>query len=394
MIVERDISQLSVGMYIVDISFPKDRFRLSSQGWVEDERIINALKAKGVERLLIDTAKSRLVGKSVTRPEKRQSPPPNSRFFSSELVKAKQVFEESKSIQQKIFHDAKNGVPLNLAPVKAVTEQSIDLIFDNPDALACVLNIRHKDQYLLEHSVAVSVLMSIFAFYLKIDKEIVHHLAIGAFLHDVGKIMIPEHILNKPGKLTDDEFAIMKTHATHSIRTIKNTPNISSLSLEVARLHHEKLNGKGYPNGLPEREISTYGRMIAICDIFDALTSTRCYKSGYPQVKAFSILRVLAKNNELDVQLVDHFIKCMGVYPVGSVVQLESNRLAIVERHNTEDPIRPTVRPFYVLNPDHFEACHHIDLATAADDLIVKCVRADDFNLNMDEIIEFLSHQG
>jgi HD-GYP domain-containing protein (c-di-GMP phosphodiesterase class II) len=278
--------------------------------------------------------------------------------------------------------------------VHKITAESTDMIFNNPDALACVINIRHKDEYLLEHSVSVSVLMTMFAVFMKIDKETVNQLAIGAFLHDVGKIMIPDSILNKPGKLTDSEFDVMKSHASHSIKIMRQTPGISALSLEVASQHHEKLNGKGYPLGLDADNISLYGRMISICDIFDALTATRCYKQGYPQVKAFSILRTLADNNELDKALVDSFIKCMGVYPVGSVVQLDSNRLALVENRNLNDPIRPNVRPFYRLDPKHFEIGHNIDLSTVTDEQIVRCVHADDFDLNMDEIMEFLDHEA
>ncbi|WP_394147876.1 HD-GYP domain-containing protein [Shewanella atlantica] len=403
MIVEQDISKVRVGMYVLDITWPKGKFHLVKAHWLESEGIIDGLKRKGIEKVLIDTAKTRVIPKP-SKMNKSSSPSPKSKprrpkresgkLFQQEVVKAKRVFDKSKDIQKQLFHDAQNGCPLDLGPVSDITDESIDLIFDNPDALACVINIRHKDEYLLEHSVAVSVLITIFAFYLKIDKETVRKLAVGGFLHDVGKIMIPDSILNKPGKLTDEEFEVMKSHAQHSIDTIERTPDIDALSLEVAKLHHEKLNGKGYPNGVTASEISIYGRMISICDIFDALTSNRCYKQGYPQVKAFNILRALAKNNELDDELVDHFIKCMGVYPVGALVELDSNRLAIVESHNLEDPIRPRVKPFYSLHPNHFEVDNDIDLASTTDELIVKCVTADDYDLDMEQIMAYLAKEG
>lgn len=398
--VELDVSELAVGMYVVEITQPKNKFQLAEQGWITKQQVIDGFKRKGIEKLLVDSSKRRpqpsepAKVNQATMDKQAAQLTKTPGLFKQRLSQAKQLFNESKAIQRRLFDDAQAGVPLTLEPVRRVTDQSIEAIFDNPDALACVINIRHKDQYLLEHSVAVSVLMTIFACYLKIDKEIVSELAIGAFLHDVGKIMIPPSILDKPGRLTTEEFEVMKTHANHSIRIIENTPNISPLSLEVARLHHEKLNGKGYPFGVSAEAISRFGRMIAICDIFDALTANRCYKAGYPQVKAFSILCALGENNELDAELVDHFIKCMGVYPVGSLVQLESNRLAIVESHNHQDPIRPKVKPFYSLNPNHFEISANIDLAAMRDDIIVKNVRADDFDLDMDEIIEFLSHEG
>ncbi|WP_019613084.1 HD-GYP domain-containing protein [Psychromonas ossibalaenae] len=391
MIIEKNISEIRVGMYLVDITLPKGKFKLTEAGLIENETIIDRFKNKGIERVLID------MDKSINMPKARKASAagkPQDKFFQEEIVKARQIFNQSKNIQKKLFHDAENGCPLDLKSVSRVTDESIELIFNNPDALAYVLNIRNKDEYLLEHSVAVSVLISIFAFHLKMDKEVVRKLAVGGFLHDVGKIKVPEAILNKPGKLTDPEFEIMKSHASHSIEIISKTADISALSLEVAAQHHEKLNGEGYPNGLKENKISIYGRMIAVCDIFDALTSNRCYKQGYAQVKAFSILRSLAKNKHLDSELVDQFIHCMGVYPVGALVQLDSNKLAIVESHNRQDPIRPNVRPFYSLGPKNFEFGHHIDLSEMLEEQIVKCVRADDFDLNMEQIMEFLAHEG
>lgn len=388
MIVEKNISEVCIGMYLLEITQPKGKFQLTEAGIIRNSAILDGFKAKGIERVLVDLSKS--IKPPAAKPLKKNS----ATFFQQEVIKARRVFDQSKNIQKKLFHDAENNSPLDLKSVSNITDQSIELVFNNPDALACVLNIRNKDEYLLEHSVAVSVLISMFAFHLKIDIEIVRELAIGAFLHDVGKIKVPDSILNKPGKLTDAEFEIMKSHASHSIEIIRKTPKISALSLEVAALHHEKLNGEGYPNGVKADKISRYGRMIAICDIFDALTSSRCYKEGYAQVKAFSILRSLADSNHLDAVLVAQFIQCMGVYPVGAIVQLDSNKLAIVESQNRDDPIRPKVRPFYSLGPNHFAVEGNLDLSEMSEAQIVKCVRADDFDLNMEQIIAFLAHEG
>jgi HD-GYP domain-containing protein (c-di-GMP phosphodiesterase class II) len=394
MIVEQDISNVRVGMYVLDIAFPKGQFHLTKPSWLESESVIEGLKNRGVQRLLIDMSKTRepsiMISQVSVSPVVEIIAP----SFAQQVARARVVFDESKNIQKKLFHAAKNGHELDLASVNKVTDESIDMIFKNPDALACVLNIRHKDEYLLEHSVAVSVLMTMFAFHMKLSKEIVSQLAIGAFLHDVGKIMIPDAILNKPGKLNDKEFVIMKSHAMHSINTIRKTPGVSAISLEVAALHHEKLNGEGYPNGIKGEGISMYGRMISICDIYDALTSSRCYKEGYSQVKSFSILRALAKENQLDEKLVDRFIQCLGVYPVGALVQLDSNRLAIVEGHNLQNPVRPRVKAFYRLDHKQFEVVQDIDLSAMETEHIVKCVRADEFDLDMEQIIDFLTYEG
>jgi HD-GYP domain-containing protein (c-di-GMP phosphodiesterase class II) len=389
MIVEKEITDICVGDYVVEITKQHGNFKLKSPGHIKNTGVIKNLAAKGVITVNIDT------DLSITQSNQPISPELQAQRakLAQEVKHAKHLFDESKKIQAKVFSDAQNGCELNLAPVIEITNQAVETIFDNADALACVINIREKDAYLLEHSIAVSVLMTIFARYLDINKDIVQQLAVGAFLHDVGKIMIPDHILNKPGKLTDDEFEIMKTHASHSIDIIKKAPGISSLSIEVAALHHEKLDGNGYPNGVKGDDISLYGRMISICDIFDALTANRCYKEGFPHVKAFTILRELAKENHLDATLVDQFIRCIGVYPVGALVELNSNKIAIVEQRNPDDPIKPKVRSFYSTTERHYVHTDDIDLSKS-DDFIIKNVRADDFDLDMNKIVEFLLMQG
>ncbi|MDT0603283.1 HD-GYP domain-containing protein [Thalassotalea castellviae] len=384
MMKEIEISALEVGHYVVKIVKQVKQFTLTQPGHIKSDLVIKNMAAKGVISLLIDTSKT----KKEHHPRKNKNAP-----VIMDVYKAKELFTQSKAIQKQVFSDAQSGKPLDLSPVEKITDETINEIFKNPDALACVINIRNTDEYLLEHSVSVSVLMTIFARFLKVEKPIIQELSIGAFLHDVGKIMVPENILNKPGKLTTEEFSIMKTHVNHSIDIIKKTPGISALSLEVAALHHEKLDGNGYPFNVVGDDISTYGRMISICDIFDALTANRCYKKGYNHIKAFNILRKLAESNHLDQRLVNLFIKCMGVYPVGSLVELNSNKIAIVEERNIDDPTNPKVRYFYNSEKNNYVMAEDIDLAKN-DDFIVKGVRADDFDLNMNKIIEFLLMQG
>lgn len=385
MIIEKDIAELKVGNFVVEIAKQEKHFNLSKPGHIKSDAVINNLYAKGVRSVKIDTSKQ--------LEQKQQAPKKSKRSVLESVKEAQQIFNQSKDISKNVFNAAFSGDDIDLKPVVAIADKTIDTIFENPDALACVINIRQKDDYLLEHSVSVSILITIFARYLEIDKSVIQDLAVGAFLHDVGKIMVPDEILNKPGKLTADEFEVMKSHVNHSISIINETDGVSALSLEIAAQHHEKLDGKGYPFNLPGDEITKYGRMISICDIFDALTANRCYKDGYAHIKAFSILRHLASDGQLDSELVDSFIKCMGVYPVGSLVELESSRVAIVETKNEADPTNPVVKSFYDTECGQYVATEEIDLALE-DDCIKKGVRADDFDLDMHKIIEFLTMAG
>jgi HD-GYP domain-containing protein (c-di-GMP phosphodiesterase class II) len=381
MIVEKQLDEVKVGYFVTEIAKQNGTFSLKAPGHIKSINVINHLKSKSVISVFIDDEKT-LPQASKTKAE-----------IAIEVKQAIEIFNESKNIQKNIFADALSGTTVDLKPVIDVTNKAVDAIFNSPDSLACMVNIREKDEYLLEHSVAVSVYITIFAHYLKMSKKVVHHLSIGAFLHDIGKIKIPDEILNKPGKLTDEEFTIMKTHANHSIDIIKKTPGISKLSLEVAALHHEKLNGEGYPFKVEGKDINKYGRMIAICDIFDALTANRCYKDGFSHNKAFSILRELVKSNHLDGELVNQFIHCIGIFPIGTLVQLESKKLAVVEQRNNDNLTKPKVRSFYSVKLNQYLNTQDIDL-TETDDFIVKSVKAEDFDLNMNTIIEMLLMDG
>lgn len=401
MIVEKHISKLTAGTFVVAIGKQKGRSKIKKVGWVRDDEAIQYLIKQGVISVKVDTSKklekndsSLSISEKSTKPVEKVKPKPRKKQFHTRFVEAKNIFNEAKKMQSKVLSDIQKGNAIDPQPIAQLTNQSIDAIFENPDALACVINIRCKDEYLLEHSVSVSILIAIFARFLKFEREIVEQLAIGAFLHDVGKIKIPDEILNKPGKLTAKEFEIMKSHVVHSQEIVDKTENLSTISRSIVAAHHEKLNGKGYPTGCTADKLSIYQRMITICDIFDALCAHRVYKKGIAQIKAFMILRELGQSGELDVELVDQFIKCLGVYPIGSLVKLTSNRLAIVDTRNPDLPTKPKVKAFFSLRQNTFIETREIDLAQATTEQIVKGVRADDFNLDMNKISEFLSSQG
>jgi len=390
-IIETDLNDLKIGHFVVKIAKQNGNFSLGASGHIKNDKVITHLKNKNVVSVFIDQSKTLSTTKNNNdSPIKAKK---DKATIIAEMKQAKEIFNESKVIQKELFANALSGSSIDLNPVVDITNKSIDAIFNSPDSLACMVNIRAKDEYLLEHSVAVSVYIIIFAHFLKMDKKIVQDLSIGAFLHDIGKIMIPDEILNKPGKLTDEEFIIMKTHANHSIDIIKKTPNVPSLSLQIAALHHEKINGYGYPFQVKGDDISKYGRMIAICDIFDALTANRVYKEGFPHTKAFAILLELVNQNHLDKTLVNQFIKCMGVFPIGSLVQLHSKKLAIVEQRNESDPTNPIVRSFYNVDLHEYLDTHDIDL-NSTEDYIEKGVRAEEFDLDMNTIIEMLLMEG
>jgi len=201
MIVEIKISELVKGHFVVDIVKQRGTFNLTNAGHIKNTKVIDNLRIKGVESILIDTSKTltfdeqgHVIGATEEASPNKES---NNSPIILEITKAKQLFNESKNIQRQVFSDAQHGRELNLTPVIEITNKTIDTVFKNADALACVINIRQKDEYLLEHSVSVSVLMTIFARFLKVDRQIIQLLPDDAFLHEVVKINVPDSILNK-----------------------------------------------------------------------------------------------------------------------------------------------------------------------------------------------------
>lgn len=389
MIIEVSINTLKKGHFVVDIVKQHSSYNLARAGHIKHSKAIEVMRLKGVQTLLIDTTKTIDEALDVVHDETVEKSGP----VILEVTKAKKIFNDSKKIQQQVFNNVQQGRPINLAPIIDATNQTIDAIFKNPEALACVINIRNKHEYLLEHAVSVSILMTIFAHFLKIEKQTIQQLAVGALLHDVGKIKVPETILNKEGKLSESEYKIIQGHVNHSVNILKAIPGMPALSVEVAALHHERSDGSGYPLKLRQDNISNYGAMIAICDVFDALTADRCYKKSYCHIKAFGILRNLAEQGKLMPRLVDLFIKCLGVYPVGTLVELNSHRIAIVESRNHDDPINPKVRCFYHIEKHRYILTKDIDLSKD-DDFIIRGIKASDYNLDINRIIEFLLMEG
>lgn len=258
----------------------------------------------------------------------------------------------------------------------------VDSIFRNEDALTCMSRLQTKDSYLTEHSLNVSILMSVFAKYLGIDKRVIQELTLGAFLHDIGKVMIPAEILNKRGALTVKEHKIMQSHVALGLKMLEETPSISHIAVQMVKEHHERLDGSGYPNQLKGDEISRYGRMIAIIDSYDAMTCERPYKKSVHPINAFKTL--VSESSLYDEELVEKFIQCLGVYPVGTLVKLNSGKLGLISKLNKKKPLHPHVRVFYNTRMNQAIPIKEINLSESKyKDQIDCCIKPEEFNINL-----------
>lgn len=380
------VNQLQPGMYVIAIASQTGAMEIAQTGLVTNRQQVDALIRRGVLTVRVDLARSKLPGiEQVVSPSPAQSAGSARPAGSGEgrELKIRRLYQEARELQGKFIRHLKAGEPIDITPLAAVAEEMVDTMFTHGDAMLCLARIRAKDAYLMEHSMNVAILLANFGRYLGLERSVLKELTLGGLLHDVGKIMTPDEVLNKPGKLTDEEFGVMRQHVVHSYDILSNTAGITPTMLEVAANHHERLDGTGYPQRLKGDQLSLYTRMSGIVDVYDAVTADRVYKQGMQPTQAFRIL-LKGINQHFDAELVTKFIKCMGVYPVGTLVQLSNQRLAVVMQRNEQQPLKPLVKVIYHVTQRHYLEVQWLDLArNGGQESIESTVDPKEFGINL-----------
>jgi putative nucleotidyltransferase with HDIG domain len=241
------------------------------------------------------------------------------------------------------MEDVRMGRALNIEAVSEVVGSMADSILRNPDALTSLARLKQFDEYTFFHSVNTSALALSVGRHLGYARTPLLQLGTGMLLHDIGKTLIPIEILNKPGRYQVDEFEIMKQHVMRGAEVLSNTTGLSDVFLNPTLEHHERVDGTGYPHRRSKTDISQFGLIAAIVDIYDAVTSDRCYHKGKTPHDTLQMLYRLGSQGHVDGALVQQFVQVVGVYPVGSCVSLNTGETAIVKQFNHQAPIRPLV---------------------------------------------------
>jgi HD-GYP domain-containing protein (c-di-GMP phosphodiesterase class II) len=196
------------------------------------------------------------------------------------------------------------------------------------------------------------------------DEALLRDAGMAGLLHDLGKALIPLEILNKPGKLTDAEFAIVKKHPQDGYDLLEgNTDRGSLAARDVSLHHHEKFNGTGYPKRLEGESISVLSRMAAVCDVYDAITSNRPYKTGWDPAESLRQMAVWTKEGHFETRIFQAFVKSIGIYPTGSLVKLQSGRLGVVLEQNEKSALTPRIKAFFSIKSNMHIMPEIIDLS-------------------------------
>ncbi len=293
-------------------------------------------------------------------PESKSSLSSTNSSMESEIERARKLCKDAKPQIMSMFNDIRLGKAIDPQTTLPLVSEIDSLVERNSAAILSVARLKTHDDYTYMHSVAVCALMLSLANKMGLDKEQIRLAGIGGLMHDLGKAVMPLEILNKPGKLTDEEYAVMKEHTIVGAKILEDGGAETEV-IDIALNHHEKMNGAGYPNRLPSEKISVLARMAAICDVYDAVTSERAYKKPWEPANT---IREMAKwEGHFDKQIFNTFVKSVGIYPIGALVRLSSQRLAVVIEPGADSLLTPKVKVFFSIRSNAPIPIQIIDLA-------------------------------
>jgi putative nucleotidyltransferase with HDIG domain len=359
------VDHLRLGMHIHELCgswmehpFWRTRFVL------DDADDIRRIRESGISELWIDTGKgldasvgearaethseievAAEVDRTLERSAERRAPPRQVPMVE-EVRRAAKICIGSKKAVVSMFNEARMGKTVSSEAAGELVDEISSSVMRNPGALISLARLKTADDYTYMHSVAVCALMVALARQLGQDEATTRELGMAGLLHDLGKALMPMDVMNKPGKLTDEEFAIIKSHPEAGHKMLLEGSGVGEIPLDVVLHHHEKMDGSGYPKRFKADQISLYAKMGAVCDVYDAITSNRPYKAGWDPAES---IRKMAEwcNGHFDERVFQAFVKCLGIYPIGALVRLASGRLGVVMEQSEHSLLTPIVKVFF-----------------------------------------------
>ena len=368
------IEDLEVGMYVADVGagWLRHPWKTKSKLITSQGEIRELVEAQ-IQEVTIDLNRGRPPGyleqktpphknhpvtprarETVMEPvksEKRTGPGPDRPRSPSdttpmveELPRARKTYSRALNVTREFINDIRAGKSIKVEKVQESVETMIDSVFRNQDAMISLLKLRTYDEYTFTHSLNVAVLCIATGRQVNFNRNQLALLGLGSIFHDVGKLFIPDEILNKPGRLSEEEFKIMQSHPELGARFMEEKyKGLSPTSVSVVRHHHERMDGDGYPDKLSAKDIDPFMAVCGIADVYDALSSARVYKPAMPPYEALKII-YKSRNSHFHPVWIDRFIQCLGIYPPGTLVQLTSGEVGVVFVTNHSFLARPKLR--------------------------------------------------
>jgi HD-GYP domain-containing protein (c-di-GMP phosphodiesterase class II) len=288
--------------------------------------------------------------------------------LEEERAQAAKVIASSRKAIESMFKDLRMGKAIEAEAVMPIVEEISASVTRNVHALISLVRLKTVDDYTYMHSVAVCALMTALGRELKLSDTEIKQAGLAGLMHDMGKAGIPLQILNKPGSLTDNEFDVIRQHPQLGHDMLLKANISDAVTLDVCLHHHEKMDGSGYPEHLSGDQMTVFAKMGAICDVYDAVTSTRAYKPAWEP--GMALKRMASWGGHFDPDVFKAFVKSLGIYPIGTVVMLKSGRLAVVVKQTPDSLLRPVVKAFFSTKSKIHIPVIELDLSKGMDEIV------------------------
>lgn len=403
MLQEIKLSELKIGMFVESVVEQTGNVLIKSSGLVKTENIIKVLESKGVTKVAIDLDKSKVkyeppVVEPTTQPEvETQSESPASTATTAEQVQAipnmpfgnevcpekleeaSALYDQAKDIQKDFVKQLRSGSTPDFNQLNNLSQDIIDSVFDNSESLACLMMLKGADDYLVEHALNCSILLAMFASYKQMSQAEIEDLTQAGLLMDIGMASLPAELLAKQDGFSPADWNVIRSHIDIGYELVERFADVPPIVYDVIQNHHERADGSGYPKGKTSQELSDYSQMAAIVDSYDAMITNRAYKCSD---NATDTLKRLQADPTMNTELVREFINAIGLHPVGSLVKLSNDRLALVSKRNINDPLKPVVMAFYHIQGHVHTDIERLDLAQS-DIEIISGIRPEEFSISL-----------
>lgn len=285
------VDLLQIGMRVVKLDRPWTQVPVLFQGFTLDSEAQVSILRQYCEWVVVENETATLadaLDKAAKLKTRTVQPLPETRSLAQEMPRARQAWYNTQQLIDNLIRSIDEGHDVRLEDARPVITECVNSIKAN--AMFWMSRVKSRDAYTAEHCVRVAIFTIAFARFLGLPDENLHLAGMCGLLHDLGKLQVPDSILNKPGPLNAEELAIMKNHAHLGYELVKSDPALDSIISDVSRHHHERIDGQGYPDRLEAWQISRFARIVTIVDAFDAMTSDRCYRDGMPASDAIRVL--------------------------------------------------------------------------------------------------------